>query len=122
MNGLPMNLIWFRCDLRTTDNSALLAAADGRPCVALYLLSPAQWREHDDAPCKVDFWLRNLGELQRQLAALNIPLLVRDCGHWRQAPEVIGRLCRELGVGAVRQPGIRGERGTPRPGRRPTPA
>ncbi|WP_166799663.1 deoxyribodipyrimidine photo-lyase, partial [Pseudomonas aeruginosa] len=54
MNGLPMNLIWFRCDLRTTDNSALLAAADGRPCVALYLLSPAQWREHDDAPCKVD--------------------------------------------------------------------
>lgn len=55
MNGLPMNLIWFRCDLRTTDNSALLAAADGRPCVALYLLSPAQWREHDDAPCKVDF-------------------------------------------------------------------
>lgn len=101
MNGLPMNLIWFRCDLRTTDNSALLAAADGRPCLALYLLSPAQWREHDDAPCKVDFWLRNLGELQRQLAALNIPLLVRDCGHWRQAPEVIGRLCRELGVGAV---------------------
>ncbi len=96
-----MNLIWFRCDLRTTDNSALLAAADGRPCLALYLLSPAQWREHDDAPCKVDFWLRNLGELQRQLAALNIPLLVRDCGHWRQAPEVIGRLCRELGVGAV---------------------
>ncbi len=96
-----MNLIWFRCDLRTTDNSALLAAADGRPCVALYLLSPAQWREHDDAPCKVDFWLRNLGELQRQLAALNIPLLVRDCGHWRQAPEVIGRLCRELGIGAV---------------------
>ena len=88
-----MNLIWFRCDLRTTDNSALLAAADGRPCVALYLLSPAQWRD-DDAPCKVDFWLRNLGELQRQLAALNIPLLVRDCGHWRQAPEVIGRLCR----------------------------
>lgn len=101
MNGLPMNLIWFRCDLRTTDNSALLAAADGRPCLALYLLSPAQWQEHDDAPCKVDFWLRNLGELQRQLAALNIPLLVRDCGHWRQAPEVIGRLCRELGVGAV---------------------
>ncbi|MBI7342381.1 deoxyribodipyrimidine photo-lyase [Pseudomonas aeruginosa] len=101
MNGLPMNLIWFRCDLRTTDNSALLAAADGRPCVALYLLSPAQWREHDDAPCKVDFWLRNLGELQRQLAALNIPLLVRDCGHWRQAPEVIGQLCRELGIGAV---------------------
>ncbi len=101
MNGLPMNLVWFRCDLRTTDNSALLAAADGRPCVALYLLSPAQWREHDDAPCKVDFWLRNLGELQRQLAALNIPLLVRDCGHWRQAPEVIGRLCRELGIGAV---------------------
>ena len=66
--------------------------------------SPAQWREHDDAPCKVDFWLRNLGELQRQLAALNIPLLVRDCGHWRQA-EVIGRLCRELGRRGTRQPG-----------------
>ncbi|WP_430300963.1 deoxyribodipyrimidine photo-lyase, partial [Pseudomonas aeruginosa] len=63
MNGLPMNLIWFRCDLRTTDNSALLAAADGRPCVALYLLSPAQWREHHPAPPQAHLLPPHPGEL-----------------------------------------------------------
>ena len=55
-----MQLIWLRSDLRLNDNTALSAAVARGPCVAVYLLSPEQWLEHDDAPCKVDFWLRNL--------------------------------------------------------------
>ena len=55
-----MQLIWLRSDLRQHDNTALAAAAARGPTVAVYLLSPQQWQEHDDAPCKVDFWLRNL--------------------------------------------------------------
>ena len=72
-----MQLIWLRSDLRLHDNTALSAAASRGPSVAVYLLSPEQWREHDDAPCKVDFWLRNLRELSRALGELNIPLLIR---------------------------------------------
>ncbi|UVK92835.1 deoxyribodipyrimidine photo-lyase [Pseudomonas atacamensis] len=96
-----MQLIWLRSDLRQHDNTALAAAAARGPTVAVYLLSPQQWLEHDDAPCKVDFWLRNLGELSQSLGALNIPLLIRSAPHWDQAPAELLKLCRQLKIEAV---------------------
>lgn len=94
-------LLWLRSDLRVRDNTALAAAAAAGPLLAVYLLSPAQWRAHDDAPCKVDFWLRNLAELRRDLAALNIPLLLRRAEHWDDAPAALLALCREHRIEAV---------------------
>ena len=82
-----LQLIWLRSDLRVHDNTALSAAAARGPCVAVYLLSPAQWLAHDDAPCKVDFWLRNLRDLSQTLARLNIPLLIREASHWDVAAD-----------------------------------
>jgi len=96
-----MQLIWLRSDLRLHDNTALSAATTRGPCVAVYLPSPEQWRSHDDAPCKVDFWLRNLASLSKALADLNIPLLVRHAPRWSQAPQVLLELCRELKIDAV---------------------
>ncbi|MFJ2366124.1 deoxyribodipyrimidine photo-lyase [Pseudomonas sp. NPDC087697] len=96
-----MQLIWLRCDLRLHDNTALSAAAARGPCLAVYLLSPQQWQAHDDAPCKVDFWLRNLRELSLALGDLNIPLLIRTAARWDDAPQVLGQLCTELNVEAV---------------------
>jgi len=97
----PMQLIWLRSDLRLHDNTALSAAAARGPCVAVYLLSPEQWLEHDDAPCKVDFWLRNLRELSRELGHLNIPLLIRQAPRWDDAPSVLLNLCRQWQVDAL---------------------
>ncbi|HSC84587.1 MAG TPA: deoxyribodipyrimidine photo-lyase [Pseudomonas sp.] len=94
-------LLWLRSDLRVHDNSALSAALAAGPTIALYMLSPQQWLEHDDAPCKVDFWLRNLVELRQRLAALNVPLLIRHAPHWREAPQVIAELCRQHAIGCV---------------------
>lgn len=99
---MKRQLLWLRSDLRVHDNSALAAAAQAGPVVACYLLSPGQWRAHDDSPNKVDFWLRNLQALQRDLARLNIPLLLREADTWSQAPEVLLQLCRSLGIAAVR--------------------
>jgi deoxyribodipyrimidine photo-lyase len=96
-----MQLIWLRSDLRVHDNTALATAAAAGPSVAVYLLSPEQWLEHDDAPCKVDFWLRNLGELKQTLGELNIPLLIRKAARWDDAPQVLLDLCQSLNVGAV---------------------
>ena len=56
-------LYWLRTDLRVADNTALTAAMNAGPTLALYLITPEQWRAHDDAPCNIDFWLRNLAEL-----------------------------------------------------------
>jgi deoxyribodipyrimidine photo-lyase len=94
-------LMWFRSDLRVQDNSALTAAMSAGPTLALFLLSPGQWRAHDDAPCKVDFWLRNLRELAATLATLNVPLLIRQADDWSAAPQVIGELCQKLRISAV---------------------
>ncbi len=96
-----MQLIWLRSDLRVNDNTALSAAAAAGPCVAVYLPSPEQWLEHDDAPCKVDFWLRNLKTLSQALGELNIPLLIRNAPRWDDAPQVLLDLCRQLNVDAV---------------------
>ena len=96
-----MQLIWLRSDLRLHDNTALSAAAAHGPSVAVYLLSPEQWCEHDDAPCKVDFWLRNLRKLSQALSELNIPLLIRKASRWDQAPAVLLDLCQQLNIDAV---------------------
>ncbi|MGE8361230.1 deoxyribodipyrimidine photo-lyase [Pseudomonas sp.] len=94
-------LMWFRTDLRIQDNSALSAAMEAGPTLAVYLISPGQWLAHDDAPCKVDFWLRNLHALSARLATLNVPLLIRVAEQWDAAPEVIARLCQELQIERV---------------------
>jgi deoxyribodipyrimidine photo-lyase len=96
-----MQLIWLRSDLRVHDNTALAAACERGPTLAVWLASPGQWQAHDDAPCKVDFWLRNLSALREQLAALNIPLLIRQADTWDQAPAVLSQLCREYQVQAL---------------------
>ncbi|MGV8918746.1 MAG: deoxyribodipyrimidine photo-lyase [Pseudomonas sp.] len=96
-----MQLIWLRSDLRLHDNTALSAAMQRGPSVAVYLISPGQWQAHDDAACKVDFWLRNLVELAQALSELNVPLLIRHADTWDQAPTVLLKLCRELGIEGV---------------------
>lgn len=94
-------LIWFRNDLRIHDNTALHAALQTGPSIAVFIISPGQWLMHDDAPCKVDFLLRNLSELKKSLATLNVPLLIRTVEQWQQAPEIVAQLCQELNIGAV---------------------
>ncbi len=94
-------LIWFRNDLRIHDNTALHAALQAGPSIAVFIMSPGQWLAHDDAACKVDFLLRNLAELEKNLATLNVPLLIRTADLWQQAPEIITQLCQEFNIGAV---------------------
>ncbi|MDD0975139.1 deoxyribodipyrimidine photo-lyase [Pseudomonas fontis] len=96
-----MQLIWLRSDLRIHDNTALAAACERGPTLAVWLASPGQWQAHDDAPSKVDFWLRNLGTLSHRLATLNIPLLVRHATHWDDAAQVLLQLCQEHQVQAL---------------------
>ncbi len=94
-------LIWFRNDLRSHDNTALSAALQAGPTIAVFILSPGQWLDHNDAACKVDFLLRNLLELQKSLARLNVPLLIRHAEFWQHAPDVIAQLCHEHKITAV---------------------
>ncbi|MHA6163607.1 deoxyribodipyrimidine photo-lyase [Pseudomonas sichuanensis] len=96
-----MQLIWLRSDLRIDDNTALSAACQRGPAVALWIASPGQWQSHDDAACKVDFWLRNLRQLRQSLQALNIPLLIRHTDSWAEVPEAVLEVCRQHNIEAV---------------------
>ncbi|MFB4393619.1 MULTISPECIES: deoxyribodipyrimidine photo-lyase [unclassified Pseudomonas] len=96
-----MQLIWLRSDLRINDNTALSAAMAKGPTVALWVASPGQWLAHDDAPCKVDFWLRNLRDLRNALDTLNVPLLVRHTDTWQQVPQVLAEVCEAQRIQAV---------------------
>lgn len=94
-------LIWFRTDLRIRDNTALCAAMSAGPTVAVFILSPAQWKQHHDAASKIDFWLRNVQALQNELAQLNVPLLIRVANEWDTIPEVLQTLCHEHHITAL---------------------
>lgn len=96
-------LVWLRRDLRVRDNSALHAAArwaDGG-VVALWIVSPDEWTRHDDAPAKVDFWLRNLRALATELAARNIPLRVITEARRGDVPGAVPREALAAGCAGV---------------------
>ena len=100
---MPRPLVWFRRDLRADDNTALLAAAaradDG--LVALFVLSPGEWRAHDDAPAKIDFWLRNLASLSQTLQALHIALLIETADTPADVPARVRDVARRHGCTEV---------------------
>jgi deoxyribodipyrimidine photo-lyase len=96
-------LVWFRRDLRIRDNPALYYAAkeSQRGVFGLYLITPRQWKGHDDADCKVKFWLDNVAALSVQLANLNIPLLIKMCDDFSAAPETILSIARRYRISAL---------------------
>lgn len=64
-----------------------------RPAQRLHwLFSPEQWQRHDDAPIKIDFYLRQLAQLKDDLTALNIPLIVRTIPLWKDIPDELVKL------------------------------
>ena len=71
-------IMLFRGDLRVSDNLALFNAShecrDG--LIALFYLPTQTWQSHQMAACKVDFILRHLETLKKDLEKLNIPLVI----------------------------------------------
>ncbi len=97
------SLVLFRRDLRVTDNHALFYAARESQAgvIALFIVTPQQWKEHDDADCKVKFWLDNLSALSMELAKLNIPLCVESCDSFTEVPETVVEFARRNDCSAV---------------------
>ncbi|WP_089604637.1 cryptochrome/photolyase family protein [Acinetobacter piscicola] len=95
---MQRQLIWFRQDLRIHDHAALWHAAQSGHVVALIILSPEQWKIHDDAPIKIDFYLRQIQQLKLSLETLNIPLIIRIVPLWKDIATEINQQCHELKI------------------------
>lgn len=98
---MHLNLMWFRSDLRVHDNPALSAACRAGPCLAVYCLTPEQWRRHDVSFWKLGLIRRHLPLLAEDLARLNIPLLILNCERFDAIPERLTALAQQHGVQAV---------------------
>lgn len=94
------SLIWFRSDLRVQDNMALChATADNfEHCYGVYIVSHAQWDRHDMGDVKRDFVLAHVQQLQTQLHAMGIPLLVLEVGLYADIPQQLTQLCQRFAV------------------------
>lgn len=88
-------LVWYRNDLRTHHQGLSEALASGEPVVALYLVCPRQWDQHQVAPARRWYVLESLRELGRNLAALGVPLFVREAGAFRDCAGVIEAFVRD---------------------------
>ncbi len=90
--------VWFRTDLRLEDQPALAAARRSGPAFALFVVSPAQWASHQDAPIKQDLWRRALIDLQPRLAEIGVVLKVLRVDWWQDIPSALVTFCQQNGV------------------------
>lgn len=96
-------LVWFRNDLRLDDNPALSEACkrSDEGVVAVYTITPKQWKEHDWSPVKVEFVRRTLAELSESLAAKNIAMRMLTLPDYERVPKAIVELANEHGCDAL---------------------
>ncbi|ORZ27516.1 DNA photolyase, FAD-binding/Cryptochrome [Lobosporangium transversale] len=99
-------LMWFRTDLRLQDNKALYEASmrskvGARHLIALYIISEDEWKEHDEAPIKIDFWMRNLTSLKKDLDRLAIPLVTKTAKDIADIPTLVEQVVKEMDISHV---------------------
>ncbi|KAF9170033.1 hypothetical protein BGX20_009516 [Mortierella sp. AD010] len=101
-------LMWFRTDLRLKDNKALYEASmrskvggTDRYLIALFIISEEEWAEHDEAPIKIDFWMKNLTSLKRSLDELSIPLIVKTAKLKSDLVKMIESVVEEMDISHV---------------------
>jgi len=90
-------LVWFRSDLRVSDNPALHAAIteNAGQVHALFVFCPEQWRLSGWGEIKLDFVYRSVKDLGYELSARGIPLQVASCPTFSLLPETVLRVAQE---------------------------
>ncbi|KAG0005645.1 hypothetical protein BGZ80_009801 [Entomortierella chlamydospora] len=100
-------LMWFRNDLRLRDNKALHAASlraklgDEKCLIGLFIISEAEWASHDEAPVKIDFWMRNLAMLKKSLDKLHIPLVIKRASSASNVVGIVESTVKEMDISHV---------------------
>ncbi|HEY7866351.1 MAG TPA: deoxyribodipyrimidine photo-lyase [Psychromonas sp.] len=96
-----MQLVWFRNDLRSSDNSALYYAGLKGPVTGIYFVTPGQWKSHNLAPIQADFIEQNLKNLSYELGALGIPLLIEEVDDFSQIPKRLAQIQKTHNIEAI---------------------
>ena len=95
-------LVWFRNDLRLADHAALTAACQSREEVlACFVLTPAQWREHDWSPARLRFVIDHVNAVIEQLANLGIAMTIIETERFDDTVTKLKDFCRQRRVSCV---------------------
>ena len=91
-------LVWHRRDLRLHDNTALHAAVQQYARVmGVFVLDPDILARLDTAPCRVQFMLDSLAELQERYASLGGRLVIRQGPPLTVLPQLV-KACQAAAV------------------------
>jgi len=96
------HLIWFRRDLRLSDNPALSAACQqAKKVTAIYFDCPKQWNLHKLGCNQLKFIQENLAILEKQLAELGIPLLKEQVPLFTDIPQRLQTIVEQQQIDAI---------------------
>jgi deoxyribodipyrimidine photo-lyase len=99
---MTRSLVWFRNDLRVSDNPALhQALQQGDRISALYIDCTRQNREHGQSQIQADFIRRNLDCLEQTLQSLDIRLHRLRCDLYAQVPALLQQFCTRHAIEQV---------------------
>ncbi|SPP32659.1 Deoxyribodipyrimidine photo-lyase [Arsenophonus endosymbiont of Aleurodicus floccissimus] len=96
-------LVWFRNDLRITDNTALFNACQDQyvKIIAVYMATPKQWQKHHISVRQIAFIHDNLIKLQHGLAELGIPLIYQQCADFSASLDWLREFCQKEKISEV---------------------
>ena len=93
----PLQIVWFKRDLRSFDHRPLLEASLRGPVLPLYVVEPDLWRQPDSSARQWEFCRECLVELRAALGGLGQPLVVRIDA----IEQVLERAHRQFGVAGL---------------------
>ena len=91
---MPVQVVWYKRDLRLLDHLPLVRASRRGPCVCLYVYEPEILESPETDPSHLVFINQSLAELDRSLGAIGSRLTIRV----GRMPGVLDELDRSLGV------------------------
>lgn len=97
---MQKNLIWFRNDLRISDNTALYQSCINYQdyVIALFISTPKQWNNHRISKKKISFIYHHVISLQKQLSKLNIVLYYHECTDFLNSIEYLIHFCKKYKI------------------------
>ena len=92
-----LQIVWFKRDLRIVDHRPLIEASKRGPVLPLYVVETRLWQQPDSSKRQWLFCRESLLDLQRALATLGQPLVLRS----GDVVEVLERARRQFGIDAL---------------------
>ncbi|CAK6696143.1 FAD-binding domain-containing protein [Synechococcus sp. BA-124 BA4] len=93
----PVQVVWFKRDLRAADHQPLVQASCRGPVLPLVVVEPDLWRQSDVSARQWAFCAESLEDLRRVLSGLGQPLVLRI----GTVEEVLEQIRRRFGIAGL---------------------